>query len=244
MEQVIERKGFQSFEWKADQEGSFVAVIATLNVVDKDGDRALPGAAPDGKAILISSYMHSSWGDRLPIGTGTVKEEGGELKVYGQINLKTDAGREHYETIKFTGGLQEWSYGYKVIDSEEVTEDGEKIRNLKKFDIFEASPVLLGAGVDTRTLSIKSAKTTYFDQVEAVLAAVSGLVERTKSLADLRRDDGRDISGANRKKLMAIYTRLNQSAQSVKEFLCANVSENDRAKFILLCRRIKDLTQE
>jgi len=158
----IMEKQYKTFsglvELKEDKPGAFVARIATLNTVDKDGDVTLPKAFPEGKKILISSYMHGSWMGGLPVGKGTIHERGDEVVVEGQFNLKSDTGKEHYETVKFAPELQEWSYGFIALEKEEDTEwEGQPVaRILKKLDVFEASPVLRGAGVDTAVLAIKA----------------------------------------------------------------------------------------
>ena len=112
----IERKSVQ-IELKEDKPGSFIARIATLNIIDKDGDKTLPGAFEQDKEVLISAYMHGSWMGELPIGKAVIKESGDEVLAEGEFNLKTETGREHYETLKFSGGLQEWSYGFTVDES-------------------------------------------------------------------------------------------------------------------------------
>lgn len=208
---MINRKNFTGIELKADNPGAFIARISTLNVIDKDGDVTLNGAAPEGKEILISAYQHGSWNGSLPVGKGIVHEVNNEIIVEGNFNLNTVSGKEHYEAIKFSPNLTEWSYGFKILELEEKSEwnDNPKVwRVIKKMDIFEASPVLLGAGVNTGTLSIKSDNSTFADNVESVLAAVKALVERSKSLADLRRADGRKLSKSNKERLSEVRKSL------------------------------------
>lgn len=202
MEEII-RKSYSGvdIEWNAEKAGAFRAKIAELNVIDKDGDVTLPGAMPAGKAILISAYMHGSWDGALPVGKGVIEVVNNDVIVDGQFNLKTVTGKEHYETLKFSPELSEWSYGFRVLEVAENTEWSKNPgvwRVFAKLDVFEASPVLRGAGVNTGLLSIKSEKTglTYAEQADAVLAAAGDLVVRTKSLADLRRSEGRDLSPA------------------------------------------------
>ena len=238
----IERKAV-SLQLDDEKEGSFVARIATLNVIDKDGDETKPGAFENGKEVLVSSYMHGSWMGSLPVGKAVINESGKDVLATGEFNLKSEAGREHYESVKFSGGLQEWSYGFKVDESDEETRDGQKIRVLKKVSVFEISPVLLGAGVDTATLAIKS---TYTDQGEAVLAAVTELVTRTKSLADLRQKEGRVLSSANRERMKKLLTMLSGVASDLKELLDATepVDDEKLAQAVLLYTKIRrELTE-
>jgi hypothetical protein len=73
----------------------------------------------------------------------------------GGFFLDTEAGQETYQTIKNVAELQEWSYALPEIDYEMRTIDGETIRVLKRIKVNEVSPVLMGAGIGTRTLSLK-----------------------------------------------------------------------------------------
>jgi len=241
----LERKSIQ-IELKEDQEGSFRARIATLNVVDKDGDMTLPGAFKKGREVLISAYMHGSWMGNLPVGKATIHEEGDEVIADGEFNLKTDTGREHYEAVKFSGKLQEWSYGFKVDEAGEKDIEGQKVRLLKKVTPFEISPVLLGAGIGTATLAIKNEKATYHDQAETVLAAVTELVDRTKSLADLRQKEGRVLSEANRDRMKKLLGMLTDVAANLKELLDATepVDDEKLAEAVYLYTKIKqELTE-
>ncbi|MDD5095625.1 MAG: HK97 family phage prohead protease [Dehalococcoidia bacterium] len=219
----LERKSFTGIELKEDKPGVFTAKIATLNVIDKDQDVTLPGSFPQGKSILISAYQHESWMGALPVGKGTVKEVGNDVIVEGEFNLKTETGREHYETIKFAPELQEWSYGFRVTKRGEETEwNGQPVgRIIKGVDIFEASPVLRGAGIGTATLAIKTEgkKWLYSEEAEAALAAVKSFLDRTKSLADLRRKDGRDISDPNRERLEGLMKQLAVLEAEIKALL-------------------------
>lgn len=227
----MERKSVQ-LELKKEKEGSFTAKIATLNVIDKDGDVTIPGAFPEGKEVLVSAYQHESWGGALPVGKAIIREKGENVLAEGEFNLATQTGREHYEAVKFSGGLQEWSYGFSVKDVEpEVDWEGQKVRLLKAVEPYEISPVLLGAGIDTQTLAIKNDKTSYVDQADAVLAAVNDLITRTKSLADLRRKEGRVLSTSNRERMSKLLTSLSDVAADLKELLDAT----DTGKSLIAC---------
>lgn len=249
----IERKSFTGIELKKDKPGAFTARIATLNVIDKDGDVTVPGAFPEGKTILISSYMHGSWMGELPVGKGVIHEKGDDVLVEGDFNLKSDTGKEHYETVKFAPELQEWSYGFRVIEAEEDTEyEGNHVqRILKKLDVFEASPVLRGAGMNTATLAIKKEKeegTTYAEQAETALAAVKELVSRTKSLADLRRKEGRELSTANRERISALRADMGETEAMLKALLEIPEAEDDRGKKALeslrkIYRELQEVTK-
>ena len=241
----MERKSV-NVELKEDKEGSFTARIATLNVIDKDGDMTMPGAFKKGKEVLVSAYMHGSWMGGLPVGKAVISESGEEVLAEGEFNLKTETGREHYEAVKFSGVLQEWSYGFKVDKAGEKEIEGQKVRLLEKVTPFEISPVLLGAGIGTATLAIKNDKATYADQAETVLAAVTDLVIRTKLLADLRAKEGRVLSSANRERMKKLLGMLSGVASDLKELLDATepVDDEKLAQAVLLFTKIKqELTE-
>jgi len=220
----IERKSFRS-EFKAGKdEGGFTCQFATFDVIDHDGDVTLKGAFPEGREILVSAYQHGSWMGALPVGKAIVHEQTGEAIAEGQFNLQMASGRETYESVKFTGDLQEWSYGFRVLeagtDAELDAYAGEHegarpMRIIKKVDVFEVSPVLKGAGIGTATLDIKSGL-TYAEHSEAVLATVTEWAERTKSLADLRRKDGRDLSPANRERIVKLLASLVETKDALE----------------------------
>src|SRR5206468_6472064 len=52
----------------------------------------------------------------------------------------------------------EWSYGFHVTDSEAGEVEGKSVRIIKGAETEEVSPVLLGAGIRTRTLAAKGQK--------------------------------------------------------------------------------------
>jgi len=229
----MERKSFTGIELKDDKKGEFTARIATLNVIDKDGDVTLPGAFPEGKSILISAYQHESWMGALPVGKGVIREDGDDVLVDGQFNLKTETGKEHYETVKFAPELQEWSYGFTVKDFEQDAEwEGNSVyRILKEVDVYEASPVLRGAGIDTATLAIKSDDKgeTYTEEADAALAAVDALLARTKSLADLRKEEGRTLSEANIERMKALSDEMRALLTEIDELIITPESVDEDA---------------
>ena len=58
-------------------EGTFIAQIATLNVVDKDQDITVKGAFDGAGPVRVSRFNHSSAiRDDLPVGVATIKEDG------------------------------------------------------------------------------------------------------------------------------------------------------------------------
>ena len=150
-------KRFDRVEIKAAAQGVVTARFATLGVRDLDGDMIEPGAIGV-QRVQVSQFGHSSWGGQLPVGVGVTEERGDEALADLQFFMDTTHGLEHFKTIKALGDLGQWSFGFNVLQSRDPTDDERQlgIKNvLQKLEIFEVSPVLRGAGIDTGTLAAK-----------------------------------------------------------------------------------------
>jgi hypothetical protein len=76
------------------------------------------------------------------------------------VFLATTDGRDTFECLKEMGSDQEWSFGFRILGAEVPSDDERKQgarRILTKLDAFEVSPVIVGAGVGTRTTAVKGA---------------------------------------------------------------------------------------
>ncbi len=195
---------------KIDDEdaGTVSAVFSTFNIVDSDGDVTEPGAFTEGAPVLISAYNHTSWQDKLPIGKGVITSNDDEAILKGQFFLDTQAGRETFTVLKGVGGLQEWSYGYDVIESEQGVWDEEDVQILKEIKVHEVSPVILGAGVDTRTLAIKSGDKKFSEHATSVVAEVDGLIKRAEAIKTLRQDQGKSLGEQSTGLLAQLQAKL------------------------------------
>lgn len=140
-----------------DDAGVGSAVFATLGVIDKDGDVTLPGAFGSQDVVIVPAH---DW-THVPIGRATIREHGNEAIADFRLNLDIAAARDWHAALKFdlaTGRpLQEWSYGFHVSRESRGEHGGRQVRFLEALDVHEVSPVLLGAGVGTRTLAAKTA---------------------------------------------------------------------------------------
>jgi HK97 family phage prohead protease len=153
-------KSFRGLKVKDADQGTVSAVFATFNVKDLDGDYTPPGAFEEGAKVLISAYGHRSWMGLKPVGRGVIHADDQKAWMDGEFFLDTIDGLDTFKTIKGTDELQEWSYGYDVLETGEVTEEMRQIgvyRVIKKARVYEVSPVMLGAGIGTETLSLKTA---------------------------------------------------------------------------------------
>lgn len=195
----METKRLGLVEVKSAAEGIVSAAFSTFNVIDHDQDVTLPGAFKDGQPVRISAFNHGSWGmgGALPVGKGVIRTTDAEAILEGQFFLNTAAGRDTFETVKELGALGEWSYSLHNVTAELGEWDGQPVRIIKAVDVHEVSPVLQGAGVNTRTLGVKSGL-TFGDHLETVLADFEGVVIRAQGVRARRAEKGKDIGQESR----------------------------------------------
>jgi len=151
------KKTYRSaMELKEDGEpGEFRAVFSTFNVIDHDRDVTIPGAFTEGQKVRIAYWGHR-WED-LPVGRGEIHQDEEKAWVDGRFFLDTEPGQQTYLTVKNLEELQEWSYGFDIEESDIGTFEGEDVQFLRRLTVYEVSPVMLGAGIGTRTEQIKRA---------------------------------------------------------------------------------------
>lgn len=171
---------FAGFDVKDEAKGEVTAKIATLKVVDKDGDIIRLGALPKGAKAAMSRWGHDAVFGERPIGKGPLVEKDGELHFAGRVFLTTTEGRETFETMKEMGSDQEWSFAFKVAGWENPSAEEKKqgaYRIITKMEpvsekLFEVSPVLAGAGMGTATTSLKGASQPFTDAQRAEIKAM------------------------------------------------------------------------
>lgn len=192
------------------EQGQVSAVIATFGVVDADGDIIEPGTFTSGQQVPMA-WAHD-W-SRL-VGKGAIQVTNTAAIFDGAFFMDTQAGQEAYKTVKAMGDLQEWSWGFRVLDASYEMRDEQYIRIIKKAEVYEVSPVLKGAGVGTFTLDLKGR--TLEDHEKTVLDAVRSYGERLRSVAGLRKDQGRSVSEKRLAGLKAVLHEL-QEIQNLLE---------------------------
>ena len=200
---------------KADgDEGSIEAIFSTFGVVDRDGDIVEPGAIPDGKSVPM--VWHHDWMRMIGKGVTDVDDERAVFK--GALFMDTEAGADAFRTIKAMGDLLDYSWGFRILDADFVERDEQFIRVIKRVELFEVSPVLVGAGLGTGTLSLKHGQ-PITDHADALEEAVGDFVSRVRVRADYRAKEGRTLSSANRERLQAIADALSGAAGDLKSIL-------------------------
>ena len=143
MSQVLHKLG-ASIKLKEGTEGVGTAIIATTNTgPDKDGDIYGKDVLSGKQSTLI---LPAHDGSNVPLGKATVYQTETDIRADLVFNLDIEDGRKWASALKFDldngAPKNEWSYGFRVLESDQETRDGERVNVLKKLDIFEVSPVV------------------------------------------------------------------------------------------------------
>ncbi len=148
-------------EIKDDGKGEVAAVFSVFDKVDSDGDIVKSGSIKSGfKSGDVPMVWAHKWD--MPIGKGQIIQDDDKATFKGEFFMDTESGKEAYNLVKAMGDLQQWSFGFKVDDSEygkiqkDGSDDEESVRYLKGLTVYEVSPVLVGANQETYTMAIKS----------------------------------------------------------------------------------------
>lgn len=195
-----------------DENGQGLARIAILSAIDHDGDTYTPGAfAWKEGGHQWTQILPAHDRKAMPLGKARVYEEGDAAFAELNLNLSSETGREWHSALKFDlakgAPIQEWSYGFGVVDAAYEQRGSERIRVLKRLDVHEVSPVVRGAGVGTGTLAMKS-RGGFAAQIDAVIAEIDDIVARAGSVKALRDAEGRDMSKARLDQLTELKRRL------------------------------------
>jgi hypothetical protein len=231
----VDIKGLRGVEVKDEAKGEVSAVFATFDVIDSDKDVTLPGAFEDGAPVRLSAYQHGSWSGALPVGKGVIRTSKTDAIFDGQFFMNTTAGRDTFEVVKQMGDMQEWSYGYDALEYSFGEKDDQHVRFLAKQLVHEVSPVLIGAGVGTRTLTAKSGGRTFSDEATLVVASVNALVDRAADVMAKRAEKGKGLgadSAALLDQLQAQMKRLGELLADPEPDLSAADVEREFVRFL------------
>jgi HK97 family phage prohead protease len=194
------RKSF-AVEFKSvdEAEGIVDAIVNTTGIVDRQKDIIEPGAfrkAIGGKLPkVVNSHQGSeflgkvlSMREIMPGDPALPKSLAdrhlGAFAVKMQFNLETQAGREMFSNVK-GGYVDEWSFMFTIDDAQY---DAKGIRHIKLIDeIFEVSPVLVGANQATLTLAAKSASNVRGGLVDHLNGLIDHIVKSDVSHQSQRR---------------------------------------------------------
>jgi hypothetical protein len=153
--------------------GHVEAAFSVYGNVDGDGDIVMPSAIEDGAEIAISAFNHASWHPGiLPIGKGRVRTTLDAAIVDAEF-FDTAAARDTLTVLKGLGGMSRWSFGFDILEYQDVTSDNRRVRLLNRLHVHEASPVLRPSNELTRTLSVAMAGEEDADAVAQAEATVT-----------------------------------------------------------------------
>lgn len=212
-------KHLSRVEIKDEDRGEVAAVFSTFDVIDSDDDVTVKGAFSDGAPVAISAYGHRSWAGELPVGKGRIRELSTEAVMEGRFFLDTQKGLDTFRVVKAMseddGAMQEWSYSLDNIKSRRGEFDGKQVRFIESVDVTEVSPVLKGAGVNTRTLATKGAK--FSEHIALVRADVDELITRATEVMALRAQKGKSLGDESAELLDALTADLDRLKELLEE---------------------------
>lgn len=252
---MIELKAGPVHDLTIEEDGSVHVAFAQTDAVDLDQDYTFAGAFPDGKSAPMSAFGHNSWGPEkgrqslLPVGIGQVKERAGWAVYDGRFLIETTHGRDTYLTVKALGPSQQWSYGYDVLEKAAPPPGVKARRGLKRLDVHEISPVLLGAQPNAHTMAIKSldlstdlglleaaddaadylaalkqsplAGLPFTEMSDRLLIDVEAFKSRTAAIHEMRLKEGRAISSKRIELLNGHVSQLLAAAATLREMVDA-----------------------
>jgi HK97 family phage prohead protease len=239
------------FELKEEAEGKVSAVFSVFNSLDSDGDVVLPGSIKSGfKSGDVPMVWAHKWD--MPIGKGRIKEDDGKATFDGEFFMDTDSGQEAYKIVKNMGDMQQWSFGYRVNDSERApfksadSEQEQDARYLKDLTVFEVSPVLVGANQETYTMAIKSNKELVEDLVEEEKKSVLGSdsFEKEEPEAEVSSEEPVVAHNANAESCEHCAKMIEDPAVYLKELMEAQELETQESEEIEMSEKSQTFSEQ
>lgn len=147
-------------------DGQFEAVVSVFGNVDSFGDVVMPGAfaeslaAWSAKGDPIPVIWSHRWEDPdMHVGVVLAAEERPEgLWVRGQIDTGDDASPKAKQVHKLLKGrrVTQFSFAYDVTDGAFAKRDDRDVFEIRKADLHEVGPCLIGVNRETELLAAKS----------------------------------------------------------------------------------------
>lgn len=201
-----------SVEYKDDGDtGSVVARFSTFDIVDREGDIVRASAFTDGQAVPMV-WAHD-W--HQPIGKGVVRVTKDHARFEGDF-FPTNAGQEARAAVRAMGDLQQWSWGFRVLD----TQPNDKIRgyDVTGAEVFEVSPVLVGANQATATLAVKSSAKDAAAEMRQRMESMRQMLDEMDELMGEETDGGK-VAG-----------ELQELAARIDELKTKHISQDERTR--------------
>ena len=230
------------------------SVFSVFNEMDSDGDVVMPNSIKSGYGDNgVAMVWAHDW--KTPIGRGVIEQDGDKATFKGQFIMDTQAGKDAFNTVKAMGDLQQWSFGYEVLDYENGTyqKDSETptdARYLKELNVWEVSPVLVGANQNTFTVGVKEDKDkdveakseehtekelsglTLDEQSDDLLIKLSELLSRFKELTALRLGKEKELSKKSATLIEEVQDALQEAFQDLDTLLTVATPEEMREEEI------------
>jgi HK97 family phage prohead protease len=198
-----------------ENEGRLKAAFSVFDEIDSDGDIVRASAFTDGQAVPLV-WAHD-W--TKPVGKGVIRVTQKHAEFDGAFFTDTAAGMDAYRTVKAMGELQEFSWGFQILQSGKTRHGDKDAREITKATVFEVSPVLVGANRNTRTLAIKGMGRSWDDQDETLTFELDDYIARARSMITLYAKEGRQISTARRASLEAMLTSFEEHTAALRALL-------------------------
>jgi len=217
-----------------EAEGKVEAVFSVFNMVDSDNDIIVPGAVKSGFGDKgVAMVWGHDWKD--VIGRGVIEQDNEKAVFKGQFIMDTERGRDAFNTVKAMGDLQQWSFGFEVLDSDKkmiTKNDGteHEVRELKELKVWEVSPVLVGANQNTYTMAVKNEKSSgvrFEDEVSDVRNRLDKLINRSKELTSIRLEKEKQLSENVVKNLIDLQNSLSDAYSELDDMLNIASDENN-----------------
>lgn len=239
-------------------------IFAVHGNIDDGADRGHPGLFGDftvgGRRRAVFLWQHDASEppiatiDRLfevaradlpPVVLAYAPEATGAAGV-ARTYLETPRGEEVLAGLR-AGAIAEMSYAYEARrwDYEE-TDDGRYVRNLYEAGLYDISDVNWGMNPATSADGRKAGRPMQIEH-EAVLAAVSGYIDRSKALAELRAKEGRVLSGESRKRIEGAIEAMEGARAALSDLLTladgGKTTQNLRTEALRLWHEHQALTR-
>lgn len=157
-------------------EGKLTIVFANEGTPDLEGDTFSPGSLYSTGKIAMAQFNHSL---ALPVGVGELARSGNDVTWSGQLRMSDPVAANHFEQMKAMGPDQEFSFRAFIEEYTRNSETGGF--NFYKARVIETSPVLAGAGADTRIVAMKSLEARGVDTSKLLVREGSENAEKTLS---------------------------------------------------------------
>lgn len=143
-----------SFKEAGEGEGIIEAYVSIFGNVDSYNEIVDKGAFTESLARKLPKgvWCHD-WNQPIAV-TLEAKEDDTGLLIKAQLVKGVQRADEAYLLMK-AGAIDEFSIGYTVASDEM---DAQGVRHLKKVNLYEWSPVLVGANPETFVVGVKSAE--------------------------------------------------------------------------------------